>query len=158
MNTNNTRDERPRRDVVQQRGGVYGVESLKLGVSAIAGAVKLATNQTGATSVFDLLTNGWSAIQHWRDMWNEVTELDWEDALELGKAAASELLPFIGGLFGVKALDDEARLAFARTLQPLEHYAATTRSIEGWTDKELAELGNIFYSKVFPHFAGVKVA
>lgn len=154
-----TRDERPRRGAVERpRGGVYNVDYLKQGVSVIAGAVKLATSQSGTASVFDLLTNGWSAIQHWRDMWNEVTELDWDDALELGKAVASEVLPFIGGLFGVRDIQPVEHLALADSLRVLAPYTVTTRGIDGYTEEELVGLGDVFYAKVFPHFAGVKVA
>lgn len=127
------------------RGGLYGVDALKQGVSAIAGAVKLATNQPSAGSVFDLLSNGWSAIQRWREMWNEIRELDWDDALELGKHAATVLLPFIGGLFGMKS-----PLIESDKFRALEPFLNARSEM---SDDVYQKLGNIVYTEIFPQFA-----
>jgi hypothetical protein len=127
------------------RGGVYGVEALKLGISAIAGGVKLATNPSSGGSVFDLLQNGWSAIQRWREMWNEVRELDWDDAVALGKHVASELMPVIGGLFGMKA-----PLIASDKFRALEPFCNTRSEMD---DEVYAKLGNIAYTEIFPQFA-----
>lgn len=131
----------------QSRGGVYGVESLKTGVSAISSAVKITTGQADASSLFGVISSAYNAFTQWKTMWEEVKELDWQDAYELGKHVVSELLPFIGGLFGTKDVHGLG-VRFAA----LEQYQ-TSRDVAGYSDEEIAAIGQIMYSDVFPQFA-----
>jgi CxxC motif-containing protein len=140
----------------RSRGGVYGVESLKSGVSVIAGAVQIFTGKSDTSTVFSVMTNAYTAFQKWRTMWEEVKELDWEDALELGKHVASQLLPFVGGLFGGKDVHGYgARFAVLAEYEEMQN----TRSVEGFTEEQYVTMGQLMYSHVFPQFVGdVEVA
>lgn len=136
--------------MITTRGGIFGVDALKAGVGVIVNAVKVATGQLDQSSIFGVFTNGYQAFQKWRLMWDEVRELDWADALELGKYVATELLPFIGGIFGIRGVGADAE--FLRSLEPYQ----ATRNVEGLSDQDLVKLGNIVYAQVFPNFCGIK--
>ena len=129
------------------RGGVYGVDGLKTGVSAISSAVKIATGQADASSLFGVISSTYAAFTQWKTMWEEMKELDWQDAYELGKHVVSELLPFIGGLFGAKDVHGlGARFAALEQFQ-------TSRDVAGYSDEELSAIGQIMYGHIFPQFA-----
>jgi CxxC motif-containing protein len=133
----------------QSRGGVFGVEGLKSGVSVIASAVRIATGQADVGALFGVVTSAYNAFTQWRTMWDEVRELDWDDALELGKHVASEILPFISGLFGAKDVH-----SVGANFAVLEQYTATTRSINGdYSNDELAAMGKLWYGTIMPNLA-----
>ena len=136
--------------MITTRGGVFGVDALKSGIGFISGAIKIALGQAEATSVFGLVTEGFEAFKKWRLMWDEVRELDWDDALELGKYAATHLLPFVGSVFGIKSLGLDAE-----SLRVLQEFQLS-RSVEGFSDADLVKLGNVVYAQVFPNFYGVQ--
>lgn len=136
--------------MITTRGGVFGVDALKNGIGVIANAIKIATGQTDVTSVFGLVSDGTQAFKSWRLMWDEVRELDWDDALELGKYAATNLLPFVGSVLGIKAVGLNVG-----ALRVLQEYQAT-RSVKGFSDADLVKLGNVVYGQVFPNFYGVQ--
>ena len=136
--------------MITTRGGVFGVEALKSGIGVIANAIKIATGQIDQTSVFGIIAEGYQAVSKWRLMWDEVRELDWDDALELGKYAATSLLPFVGSIFGIKDIGINTE-----PFRALQEFQAT-RDINGFSDEDLVKLGNIVYGQVFPNFYGVR--